>query len=88
VQLFLRLNADVNERLQALMRYQGELSRHIDEALTLTDVRHLHLIPARPARADSCGFSSRQFGIAVCCARAGLLDNGPGKQRNKPLVSP
>jgi hypothetical protein len=31
--LFLRLNADVNERLRAMLRYQGELSRYIDEAL-------------------------------------------------------
>ena len=33
VRLFLRLNADLNERLRALLRYQGELSRYIDEAL-------------------------------------------------------
>jgi hypothetical protein len=28
----------VNERLRMLMRYQGELSRFIDEALTGTDL--------------------------------------------------
>jgi hypothetical protein len=26
------MNADINERLRALMRYHGELSRYIDEA--------------------------------------------------------
>ena len=47
MRLFLRLNADVNERLRALMRYQGELSRYIDEALTGTDLGGVELIPAR-----------------------------------------
>ena len=34
---FFRLGSNVNERLRALMRYQGELSRYIDEALTRFD---------------------------------------------------
>ena len=62
MRLFLRLNADVNERVRALMRYQGELSRYIDEALTRTDLGSVDLIPARPgekyARADGSDFGS------------------------------
>jgi hypothetical protein len=50
VRLFLRLNADVNERLRALLRYQGELSRYIDEALTETDLDSVGLVPCRPGK--------------------------------------
>ena len=50
MRLFLRLNADVNERLRSLMRYQGELSRYIDEALTVTDLGGIDLIVARPGK--------------------------------------
>jgi hypothetical protein len=46
----LGLNADINDRLRALMRYQGELSRAVDQALTLTDLRCLELIRARPGK--------------------------------------
>lgn len=45
VRLFLRLGSDVNERLRALMRYQGELSRYIDEALTSIDLATMDLMP-------------------------------------------
>jgi hypothetical protein len=51
VRLFLRLNADVNERLRAMLRYQGELSRCIDDALTLADLHNIQLIPARADKA-------------------------------------
>ena len=50
MRLFLRLNADVNERLRALLRYQGELSRYIDEALTETDLDSVGLVPSRPGK--------------------------------------
>lgn len=50
MRLFLRLNADVNERLRSLMRYQGELSRYIDEALTMTDLGGIDLVVARPGK--------------------------------------
>lgn len=50
MRLFLRLNADVNERLRAMVRYQGELSRYIDEALTSTDLGQVDLIPCRPGK--------------------------------------
>lgn len=50
MRLFLRLNADVNERLRALLRYQGELSRYIDEALTETDLDSVGLVSCRPGK--------------------------------------
>ncbi len=50
MRLFLRLNADVNERLRAMLRYQGELSRCIDDALTAADLNRVQLIPARPGK--------------------------------------
>ena len=50
MRLFLRLNADVNERLREKTRYQGDLSRCIDEALTDTDLSQLQLVPARPGK--------------------------------------
>jgi hypothetical protein len=50
VRLFLRLNADVNERLRSRMRYQGELSRYIEEALTATDLgRGKELVKTSPS---------------------------------------
>jgi hypothetical protein len=74
VRLFLRLNADVNERLRALMRYQGELSRYIDEALTRTDLGSIDLIPARPGK--------RTPGLtAVVSARANSLLRSVSQQR-------
>jgi hypothetical protein len=50
VRLFLRLNADVNERLRVLLRYQGELSRYINQALVQTDLSRVDLIAARPGK--------------------------------------
>jgi len=50
VRLFLRLTADVNERLRSRLRYQGELSRYIDEALTAADLGQVDLIPACPGK--------------------------------------
>ena len=49
VRLFLRLNVDLNERLRALLRYQGELSRYIDEALTGTILIRI-MVPCRPGK--------------------------------------
>lgn len=74
MRLFLRLNADLNERLRALMRYQGELSRYIDEALTLTDLRTIELIPARPGKSTP-GLT------AVVSGRADALLRSAARQR-------
>jgi hypothetical protein len=74
VRLFLRLNADVNERLRAQTRYQGDLSRSIDEALIGTDLNQVELVPAKPGR--------RTPGItAVISARANALLRSVAKQR-------
>jgi hypothetical protein len=50
VRLFLRLNAEANERLRALTRYHGDLSRYIDEALRSADLRTLVVEEMRTAR--------------------------------------
>ena len=46
MRLFLRLTAEVNNRLRAVTRYHGELSEYIDQALMSSDVRKVDLIPA------------------------------------------
>ena len=44
MRLFLRLTSEVNDRLRTMMRYRGELSRHVDEALTSTDLGSIDLL--------------------------------------------
>jgi hypothetical protein len=51
VRLFLRLTTDVNDRLRALTRYHGELSRYIDDALTSLDLASIELMPVTLASA-------------------------------------
>jgi hypothetical protein len=51
VRLFLRLTSEVNDRLRELMRYRGDLSRQIDEALTSTDLTTVDLTAKKPWRA-------------------------------------
>ena len=46
MRLFLRLTAEVSTRLRTLMRYHGEISEYIDQALMLSDLRKIDLIPA------------------------------------------
>src|SRR5579883_1157130 len=50
VRLFLRLSAEVNNRLRTLMRYHGELSKYIDQALLSFDLRNIELIPVAVGR--------------------------------------
>lgn len=50
VRLFLRLTAEVNNRLRMLMRYHGELSEYIDQALMSFDLRSIELIPVAVGR--------------------------------------
>jgi hypothetical protein len=80
VRLFLRLNEDVNERLRALMRYQGELSRFIDEALTRTDLSSIELIPARPGKSTP-GLT------AVISARANTSLRATAQQRGCSITA-
>jgi hypothetical protein len=44
VTLFLRLAADVNGRLRARLRYRGDLSRFISQALAMTDLMKVELL--------------------------------------------
>lgn len=43
MRLFLRLTTEVNDRLRTMMRYHGELSRYIDEALSAADLDGIEL---------------------------------------------
>jgi hypothetical protein len=43
VRLFLRLTTEVNDRLRTIMRYHGEPSRYIDEALASSDLGSIEL---------------------------------------------
>ena len=50
VRLFLRLTADVNDRLRTLMRYHGELSGYVNDALTSLDLTKIDLLPVTLGR--------------------------------------
>ena len=50
MRLFLRLAAEVNNGLRILMRYHGELSEYIDQALLSFDLRSIDLIPVAVGR--------------------------------------
>ena len=45
MKLFLRFRADVNEALRSLLRYRGDLSRFVEEALSSPDLSRLFLLP-------------------------------------------
>lgn len=44
VKLFLRLATDVNEKLRRLLRYRGDLSLLVEEALTKVDLKQVALV--------------------------------------------
>jgi hypothetical protein len=50
VRLFLRLTTEVNDRLRTMMRYHGELSRYIDEALSAADLDGIELVAGGSGR--------------------------------------
>ena len=50
MRLFLRLTADVNDRLRTLMRYHGELSRYVNDALISLDLANIDLMPGAGGR--------------------------------------
>ena len=50
VRLFLRLTMEVNDRLRTMMRYHGELSRYLDEALNAADLETVELLSAESGR--------------------------------------
>ena len=74
VGLFLRLTTDVNDRLRALMRYHGELSRYIDDALTSLDLAAIELMPVTVTR------SARGI-TAIVSASANTRVRAAAKQR-------
>ncbi len=43
MKLFLRLTAEVNDSLRVLLRYRGDLSRYIGEALSKTNLMEVEL---------------------------------------------
>ena len=53
VRLFLRLRSDLNERLRAATRYQGDLSEYITEALISVDLSTVALVVQKVSRTDS-----------------------------------
>jgi hypothetical protein len=44
MKLFLRLTAEVNDGLRSLLRYRGDLSRFVEEALTAADLMLVDLV--------------------------------------------
>ena len=44
MKLFIRLTSEINDGLRALLRYRGDLSRFIEEALTTTDLYRVALL--------------------------------------------
>ncbi len=50
MRLFLRLTTEVNDRLRTMMRYHGELSRYVDEALTTADLEAVELLSGDSGR--------------------------------------
>ena len=55
MKLFLRFRADVNEALRSLLRYRGDLSRFVEEALSSPDLVCVTLVspPSRGTRATT-----------------------------------
>jgi hypothetical protein len=55
MKLFLRFRADVNEGLRSLLRYRGDLSRFVEEALSSSDLTCVALVspPTRGTRATT-----------------------------------
>jgi len=75
VRLFLRLNAEANDRLRSLTRYHGDLSRYIDEALRSADLRSLTIEEVRAAR-DVPGLTAVVSRDADTALRAAARERG------------
>lgn len=50
MRLFLRLTREVNDLLRDALRYRGDLSRQVDEALVSTDLAKVELSGVAPGR--------------------------------------
>jgi hypothetical protein len=75
VRLFLRLTTEVNNRLRILMRYHGELSEYIDQALLSFDLRSIDLIPVGVGRRTR-GMTAVISGIANTRLRSAARRRG------------
>jgi hypothetical protein len=80
MRLFLRLKSDVNERLRVLMRYRGDLSRCVNEALTSTDLGNVELDSVGPGR-------SAPALTAVISGRANARIRSAAKQRGCTMTT-
>ena len=49
LKLFIRLTSETNDRLRNLLRYRGDLSRFIEEALMTTDLYKVALLSPKSA---------------------------------------
>ena len=58
MKLFIRLTSEINDGLRSLMRYRGDLSRFIDDALTTTDLYKVVLL--------SPTYASKAKGTTAC----------------------
>ena len=47
IKLFIRLTSEINDHLRSLLRYRGDLSRFIEEALKPTDLYKVALLAPR-----------------------------------------
>ena len=50
LKLFIRLTSETNDRLRNLLRYRGDLSRFIEEALMTTDLYKVALLKTTDSR--------------------------------------
>lgn len=50
MKLFIRLTSDINARLRGLLRYRGNLSRFVEEAVTTTDLYRVPLLSSSGVR--------------------------------------
>lgn len=72
MKLFLRFRADVNEGLRSLLRYRGDLSRYVEEALSSPDLMCVALVspPARGTRATTAVVRTDVVARLIAVARS------------------
>jgi hypothetical protein len=90
VRLFLRLGPDLNERLRAATRYQGDLSEYITEALVSVDLSTVVLVVPKVSRTDP-GVTAVISAIANTrfadnCMEAAVSHYGVGEHRCQSVV--
>ena len=85
MRLFLRLTTEVSDRLRTMMRYRGELSRYIDEALSAADLDAIELLSGDSGRSrgitavishsanDRLRYAAKQRGCTVTALANSVL---------------